>query len=511
MAKIYKAYDKNSTNFKVILAVVTSLFCIVLLYFSLQVEKSSHVRSYKTKSSKYVHAATWNIAAINNNPFEYWITPVDKNGLPIDDPTYIDLMSKISAFIEQTNDKDIPVEEVFTEGMYSSLEDRMSKAGWEGLSETRMIWENDLKHRKIISQFIKDSSLGKKRLASMPDRVTNTINAKDTVLYRPTIINCYDGSLNTINEWWESWIDFVFNQTVTVERNGITKILHVYEMFSKIKKSKYPSISIEEESISIPLQTVCLAIFDAILLYMINDVAAATWQPLRQNVCNKLNRNKINRTIDIIETSYPNQDIIFLQEVGGNFPNFVKDRNLLKMYEMYYPSVLDDDRDQNSFILLKKNKYMQINEVTGDVMKVLSDLTHASGSSEAAPIMKGDLLALTLRDKRDGTKYLLGSFHGDTNGLATKSIVSAIHAYASSIKTDHKLIFGLDANTYANPDSDQQGVKDFAEFFADKKLNSCYGQNPNPLNFTTFHARTHLQPQLNKVSRIGKKILTFNN
>ncbi len=58
----------------------------------------------------------------------------------------------------------------------------------------------------------------------------------------------------------------------------------------------------------------------------------------------------------------------------------------------------------------------------------------------------------------------------------------------------------MDANTYAKPEPDQQGVTDFAQFYTSKKLNSCYGPNPNPLNFTTFHARTHLQPQLNKVN-----------
>jgi hypothetical protein len=57
----------------------------------------------------------------------------------------------------------------------------------------------------------------------------------------------------------------------------------------------------------------------------------------------------------------------------------------------------------------------------------------------------------------------------------------------------------MDANTYAKADPDQQGVTDFAAFYREKKLNSCYGPTPNPYNFTTFHARTHLQPQLNKV------------
>jgi hypothetical protein len=83
--------------------------------------------------------------------------------------------------------------------------------------------------------------------------------------------------------------------------------------------------------------------------------------------------------------------------------------------------------------------------------------------------------------------------------LATKPVVAAVHTYAVKYQPTTRLLFGLDANTYANPESDQQGVTEFASFYTSKHLNSCYGPHPNPQNFTTFHARTHLQPQLNKV------------
>jgi hypothetical protein len=63
----------------------------------------------------------------------------------------------------------------------------------------------------------------------------------------------------------------------------------------------------------------------------------------------------------------------------------------------------------------------------------------------------------------------------------------------------------MDANTYSRPEADQQGVEDFAAFYTGNKLNSCYGPSPDPLNFTTFHARTHLQPQLNKAVSLEEK------
>ena len=63
----------------------------------------------------------------------------------------------------------------------------------------------------------------------------------------------------------------------------------------------------------------------------------------------------------------------------------------------------------------------------------------------------------------------------------------------------------MDANTYANPAEDQQGVVAFAEFFTSKNMNSCYGQKPDPNGYTTYCARTHLQPQLNKAASINER------
>jgi hypothetical protein len=440
---------------------------------------------------KSIKAITWNIAAINNNPFEYWITNEDKS--------YNRIMSSVSAFIDSPGDNDLLVKDIFTDKMFSELEESMLDAGWTGVSETRKYWESEYKNRKIISQFIKDGLLGKKRLASMPDRVTNSINtANEGVVMRPSVINCYNGDLGTVDKWWTQWREFMFKKEVTVLKHDKLKVVKIRDMITKIKRSKYPAITEEEEKVSIPLQTLCAAVFDAILVHMMNKIDGNSWQPLRKNICEKLNNRKAERTMDILETSYGNVDIQFLQEVSSSFVDAAKKRRLAEIFDIRYPAAMDGDRDQNSFILLKKGRYRDVSEVTDEVLKELD-------STKQAPISKGDFLALTAVDVEDGMKYLLGSFHGDTNGLATIPIVTAMHAYAISKRPDHKLLFGMDANTYHKPESDQQGVVDFATFYSSKKLNSCYGPNPNPINFTTFHARTHLQPQLNKAVKLEEK------
>ena len=47
-------------------------------------------------------------------------------------------------------------------------------------------------------------------------------------------------------------------------------------MLQNIARSKYPAISEKEEKMSIPLQVMALAIFDGVLLHILNMLAPAT-------------------------------------------------------------------------------------------------------------------------------------------------------------------------------------------------------------------------------------------
>ena len=61
----------------------------------------------------------------------------------------------------------------------------------------------------------------------------------------------------------------------------------------------------------------------------------------------------------------------------------------------------------------------------------------------------GDIFSITVPGVGDDDDvYMLNSFHGDTNGLATIPVTTAVHNTKSSHFADHVLIFGLDANTY---------------------------------------------------------------
>merc|ERR1719171_409908 len=77
----------------------------------------------KAFDEKLLKAITWNIAAINNNPFEYWITHEDES--------YNKLMADVQGFIDEPGERDVEVGSVFTEAMWAELKALMEGLGWE--------------------------------------------------------------------------------------------------------------------------------------------------------------------------------------------------------------------------------------------------------------------------------------------------------------------------------------------------------------------------------------------
>eukprot|EP00965_Chrysotila_dentata_P205926 6183241-Pleurochrysis_carterae.AAC.2 len=60
-----------------------------------------------------ITAISWNIAAINSNPFEYWLTHPDED--------YAKLMASVEKFILEPAEQDVRVGDVFTDEMWSEL------------------------------------------------------------------------------------------------------------------------------------------------------------------------------------------------------------------------------------------------------------------------------------------------------------------------------------------------------------------------------------------------------
>jgi len=339
----------------------------------------------------------------------------------------------------------------------------------------------------------------------MPDRVTNTIfpEGSSEAVFRPTVINMYEGDLSSQDKWWTAWETFMFDTPLKIKTKEGVETQTPVAMLQSIKKAKYPAITEQEEIDSLPLQTMCGAIFDAILVHMMNTVSTPeVWQPLKKKMVESLNKQKIPHTLNILETTYVDSDIITLQEVSSSFIDKARNGLLGQKFHIVSPNDLDSVRDQNSVICLNKESFPD-----GSSAEITDRVQGAFPKDVKVPVAKGDILAIKAVS-RDGVPFVLASFHGDTNGLATIPVLNAIVKTMGddSELINYRLLFGLDANTYDSfKPGKQQDVREFGRQFVKQGLTSCWGDVPDPKNYTTYNARTYLQPQLNKACKRDEK------
>ena len=233
----------------------------------------------------------------------------------------------------------------------------------------------------------------------MPDRITNTIHVEDSdePVFRPTVINQYDGDLSSIEIWWSSWEKFMFDRELKIKKKGEVYSVPPYRLLKKIKKSKYPDITEEEEKVSLPLQTMCGAIFDAILVHMMNTVSEPNvWQPLKKTMVEHLNKQKVPHTLQILEETYADSAIITLQEVSSSLIEQAKKRDLGEKFHIITPDDMDAVRDQNSAILLCKKKFPD-----GSAKEITSLVEKSFEEGVDVPVAKGDILAISVKDGDD--------------------------------------------------------------------------------------------------------------
>ena len=198
---------------------------------------------------------TWNVACPNGNPLEYWCSH--------DNQEYLQLMSSVEKKFKEPGSSDHIVNENFTADLYRTLKSQLSSQGLKNLADLDVVWHRDLSQCKSISGFIKDNFLGQKRLISMPDRITGYIHMEHgCVLFRPSAGNGED--ISTVEKWWPAWIKFMFHTSICIR---VTEYPNVFSRLETNPRAKYPALTAQEEAISIPLQALCLAVFDAILIH----------------------------------------------------------------------------------------------------------------------------------------------------------------------------------------------------------------------------------------------------
>ena len=141
--------------------------------------------------------------------------------------------------------------------MLGELQAKMTEAGWDHVDEAVAEWRSQYAGRQIIAGFMKDKDLGKKRLMSMPDRTTNTINlASGQTATRPTAINCYGAEFASMEQWWAQWKGFMFDTKLSLASG---KEATPSQLVGKISRAKYPALTEAEEAMSRPLSAICQA------------------------------------------------------------------------------------------------------------------------------------------------------------------------------------------------------------------------------------------------------------
>jgi len=102
---------------------------------------------------------------------------------------------------------------------------------------------------------------------------------------------------------------------------------------------------------------------------MLNSIAPGKWMDIKMQLGSKLNKGKIPRSLDILENTYSDRDIMFLQEVSAAFVGVFQGHALSKSYDLHVPAKLDGKRDQNSMVLTRKSlEFVSIKEITDDIV-----------------------------------------------------------------------------------------------------------------------------------------------
>jgi len=434
--------------------------------------KTQSIVEEKKSNNDILKVMSWNIAGINNNPWEYYVC--------LDDKKYNDLMFYIESFLTN-NGNEIKVRSVldsidsdFFKKLQTLLGDKCND--FDSLINDNVSQYLDLS----IPDFLSNKFIGENRLISWPDRLLNTIdNDNGTYLYRPTVINYYQKTFESVSKWFSLWITFM-------DEIGIN-------ILSKNVDNKYAKKYDGDNINFLLLNIIFLAIFDAILIFILFDIQSKhniDWQKIKSNLYQILNKNKINRTVQIMNVQYADYDILFLQEVRNNLLDDVKQNNELKSfadkYHIIYPKKLSKN-NQTSIICLKKSRF--------DATKVLDVSNEYYTEINSKLIGDGDLLVINISD------FILISFHGDSGGMASSDVIKGIAKMQQMEKyKTQKFVIGIDANTHCDNVADgkkKYSVNAFNALLNELDFNDCFDGNL-PTKHTVNSARTYLQPQLNK-------------
>jgi len=408
---------------------------------------------------------SWNLAAINNNPFEYHVGNTTKE--------HDQLMFRVAKIIRTPPPHiNLPLSDLISPAMLHQLFTHMLRSPHYNDQHVKVVedmWKKDYSHRKAISSFLKDVELGKKRLTSYPDRMTNTIRVEGvrgagrhtghhegTTHPRPTVINCYNGTkdhFETLPIWWNEWMRFMFEDIVDLGTE-FNSALHPHQLLRPIHRKKYPAISVDEELVSLPLQTLTLALFDAVLVNMMLSISIESdsdstnnhnlsWHAIRQSTCAHMVWNKSARTRQILEETYFDVDVLFLQEASADFLYSMQASTIFKLLQPQYSTpqqqqqqqlpLFDNIRNQNSVVFVRRGSDIDRSTLLFESTDLDLDSDYSTAVKDVSReieeyvsgLSQGDLYAVLIDTSTTTTVAELEE--SDTDSTTTTTTIHKIH------------------------------------------------------------------------------------
>ena len=89
-----------------------------------------------------LRVATWNVAAINNNPFEYFVEH--------DDPAYFELLRRVEELIDAPGEKDVTLGTLIDEEIFADLCRELEMAKLAHVDAARGLWKRELRDRRFV-------------------------------------------------------------------------------------------------------------------------------------------------------------------------------------------------------------------------------------------------------------------------------------------------------------------------------------------------------------------------
>ena len=290
-------------------------------------------------------------------------------------------MADVQAFISEPGDKDVRVKEVFTDAMWDELKEnegcRLVKA------DDGRPW-HDYRRRKIVS-LPEGRRTRLQKAASMPDRATNTIRRRreEDAPHRQLL----RAGFSSLQDWWTQW-KTIFE----------TEVKHVYVSYNRPSAPSIPPSPWPKK----PCRCPCRRWPAPSSTYISAHDAGCRTMATPQNAALRGSESEEGpRTLDILDQVI-RRWIVFVQEAASSFVEAAK-RWAAGHY--HRAGVPDPKRDQARWC--SSAGFGSFEEV--DVL-----------FAKYAPVAAGYLLVV------QNDEYVLASFHGDTNGLATIPITDAV-------------------------------------------------------------------------------------